>query len=399
MRGSDMARALVLGGAGFIGYHLTRLLAGQGAERVVIVDNLSRGQLDEELTGLLDTSSNVVLHTCDLTDARSYDGLDGPFDHVYLLAGVVGVRNVQDAPARVLRTNTAILLNSMDWLAKAGCGRLLFASTSEAYAGSVELGVAPVPTDETAPLCIRDIQHPRSTYALTKMLGEAFVTHCARQQGFESVIVRFHNVYGPRMGMSHVVPELMQRIYKMMNPLPVYGLEQTRAFCYVTDAVRACASLMTCRLAGPEIVNVGNDREQVSIEELAQKLMKVTGFHPAIQRLPAPEGGVTRRCPDIRKLRALTGYTPLVDLEQGLALTWKWYSQRFTAPTLTLPREAGEGNKNLPRFAGEGNKNPLASQGREMRIPPRFAGEGNENPSSLRGGGNKNHLPREAGEG
>lgn len=326
-----MARALLLGGAGFIGYHLARRLAEDRSCQVTIVDNLSQGQVDRDLGTLLEGQQSIAFHRADLTDARAWDSLGGPYDQVYLLAGVVGVRNVQGSPRRVLRDNTAIILNTLDWLARAGCGRLLFASTSEVYAGSVELGMAPVPTGEDVPLAVQDVQQPRATYAITKMLGEASVTHFARDCGAEAVIVRFHNVYGPRMGFRHVVPELMQRIHQRMDPLPVYGLEQTRAFCYISDAVDACLALMECRLPRPEIVNVGNGQEEVTIEGLVRLLCDVTGYHPTVQPMPAAPGSVGRRCPDTRKLHALTGFRPSVDLARGLALTWQWYRQYLDA--------------------------------------------------------------------
>ena len=333
-----MTKALVLGGAGFVGYHIIKHLVENRPGEVVIVDDLSRGQLDQDLNDLLGRYPSIQLQTADLVDENVYDGLGGPFEQVYLLAGVVGVSNVQNAPARVLSTNIAIISNTLHWLAKMGCGRLLFVSTSEAYADSVKLGLAPVPTSENVPLSIADIQSARSTYALTKMLGESAVTHFAKEFGFEALIVRLHNVYGPRMGMSHVVPEVIERINRRMDPLPVYGVTQTRAFCYVSDAVKACLSLMDCQLDGPQIVNVGNDQEEVSIGELVQTLFRVSGFHPQIQVLPSAPGGVSRRLPDIGKLRALTGFRPEVNLAEGLALTWHWYHKRLDSEE--APRSA-----------------------------------------------------------
>jgi UDP-glucose 4-epimerase/UDP-glucuronate decarboxylase len=230
--------------------------------------------------------------------------------------------------------NTSIILNTLEWIAGVGCERLLFASTSEAYGGSVELGMANVPTDENVPLAFVDIQQPRTTYGLTKTLGESFVTHYSNEYGFDAVIVRFHNVYGPRMGFSHVVSELMERIFQQMNPLPVYGLDQTRAFCYVEDAVRACATLMERQFDGPQIVNIGNDSEEVAIRVLLEKMLKVTNFSPQIEDHPHAVGGVARRCPDISKLRALTGFEPQVYLENGLSQTWEWYRARLNERTI-----------------------------------------------------------------
>ena len=324
-----MARTLVLGGAGFIGYHLVRHLAESGQDRVTVVDNLSRGRLDRDMEQLLADHPQVELTTGDLTVPGTFGEIRGSFDRVYLLAGIVGVRNVEADPARVLQANTAIIMNTLEWIRQEGCGRLMFASTSETYAGSVESGIAPVPTAEEAPLAILDIQHPRYCYALTKMLGEAAVTHYSRKYSFEAAIVRYHNVYGPRMGFDHVIPELMERIYQRRDPMPVYGLDQTRAFCYVTDAVEASVALMECRIEGCEIVHVGNGNEEIAVGELLQKLLETEGFHPTVQPLPAPSGAVARRCPDISKLSALTEFQPRVGIDQGLVLTWDWYRERL----------------------------------------------------------------------
>lgn len=324
-----MARVLILGGAGFIGYHLALHHSITCRDQVTLVDNLARGRLDQDLEHLLAPEGRAELVTADLTDPTSYDYLDGRFDLVYLLAGIVGVRNVESGPARVIHTNVSIILNTLEWLSRVGCGRLLFASTSEVYAGSVELGLAPVPTSEEVPLAIVDVQHPRATYGLSKMLGEAAVSHYSRSSGFEAVIVRYHNIYGPRMGYDHVIPELMQRISRALDPLPVYGLDQTRAFCYVADAVQASQQLMRCPLDDCQVVHVGNDQEEVTIRGLTDKLLDVTEFHPSIEPLPAPSGAVSRRCPDTSKLRALTGFHADVNLDQGLALTWEWYRQEL----------------------------------------------------------------------
>ena len=324
-----MAKVLVLGGAGFIGYHLVKRLAENLDHRITLVDNLSRGELDPALDEVLAKYPRVELVTGDLSAPDTLGRIGSPFDMVYLLAGMVGVRNVESDPAKVIHTNVTIILNTLEWVRKVGCGRLLFASTSETYAGSVSLGVAPIPTAENVPLAVLDVQHPRFSYAISKLLGEAAVTHYARTYGFEAVIVRYHNVYGPRMGFDHVIPELIERICQGQDPLQVYGLEQTRAFCYVTDVVEASQALMGCRLDGCELVHVGNDREEITIKELLSKLLDVADFHPEILALPAPSGAVNRRCPDITKLRALTGFEPAVDIASGLAHTWGWYRQKL----------------------------------------------------------------------
>ena len=324
-----MTRVLVLGAAGFIGAHLLHAVAESGDHSITAVDNLSRGKADESFTSLLDQHANIAFVKADLTDRRSFDRLNEWYDQVYLLAGVVGVRNVERDPARVLCTNTTIILNTLEWLRRKGCGRLMFSSTSEVYAGSVELGMAGVPTPEGVPAAFIDVQHTRYAYAISKLHGEAAVTHYARSAGFEAVILRYHNIYGPRMGFDHVVPELMERSFRRVDPFPVYGWEQTRSFCYVSDAVDASLAVMNVPISDREIVHVGNGREEIKIGDLTNKILDLVDFHPTVKTLPAPSGGVSRRCPDVEKLYALTGFRAQVSLDEGLARTWDWYRQHL----------------------------------------------------------------------
>src|ERR671934_267969 len=115
-------------------------------------------------------------------------------------------------------------------------------------------GLAPVPTGEDVPLVIEDAGAPRAAYAISKIAGEAAVRHAGRARGLRWVIGRFHNVYGPRMGADHVIPELSLRALSGEDPFRVWGAEQYRAFCYVDDAVEAMLRLMDCPDAAGEIV-------------------------------------------------------------------------------------------------------------------------------------------------
>ncbi|MGH7356554.1 MAG: NAD-dependent epimerase/dehydratase family protein [Candidatus Rokuibacteriota bacterium] len=317
-----MARALILGGAGFVGYHLATRLAGEGYA-VTLVDDLSRGRRDPELAALR-ARPGVEWLEADLTRPSALDPLRGGWDHVYLLAAVVGVRNVTADPARVIRVNTAIVLNVLDWLADRGA-TLFFASTSETYAGGVAAGGLPVPTPEDVPLSIPDIREPRFAYAASKIVGEAAVLHTARARGFRAVVGRLHNVYGPRMGADHVIPEVALRALRREDPFRVWGGGQHRAFCHVADAVEAIVRLVGAEAAWGQVVNVGNDAEETRIDDLVGLVLRVAGVAPRLERLPAPPGSVDRRCPDLGRLRALTGFTPKVSLEAGVRETFEWY--------------------------------------------------------------------------
>ena len=318
---SATPRALILGGAGFIGGHLARRLADEG-QALTLVDDFSRGRRDAELDAL-QARPNVACVERDLTRPDALADVGGEWTHVYMLAAVVGVRNVEQDPARVVRVNSLALLHLLDWLP--GRGEVLFfASTSETYAGGVLAGTVPVPTPEDVPLSIPDITAPRFAYAASKLLGEAAVIHGARARDLRVVVGRFHNVYGPRMGADHVVPELALRAWRREDPYRVYGAEQRRAFCHVADAVEAVTRLVTTPAAWGSIVNIGNDTE-TRIEDLAALVLRATDFHPRLERLPAPAGSVPRRCPDLTRLRRLTGFDPKVSLEDGVRETVTWY--------------------------------------------------------------------------
>ena len=317
-----MARALVLGGAGFVGAHLAARLADEG-HAVTLVDDLSRGQADATLTALR-ARPGVRFEQADLTVPGALSALPREWDQVYMLAAVVGVRNVERDPARVVRTNTLALMTVLDWLPAAG-ETLFFSSTSEVYAGSVARGLVPVPTPEDIPLVIAEPAAPRAAYAISKLSGEAAVIHAGRARGLRWVIGRYHNVYGPRMGADHVIPEMALRAIRREDPFRVYGARQRRAFCHVADAVEATVRLTTTEAALGQVVNIGNDGDETVIEDLAALVVRRAGYAPALERLPAPAGSPDRRCPDLTRLRALTGLTPKVSLESGVAETLDWY--------------------------------------------------------------------------
>jgi UDP-glucose 4-epimerase/UDP-glucuronate decarboxylase len=318
-----VSRALILGGGGFIGYHLARRLADEGGHAITLVDDLSRGRMDPELAALVDRPA-VRFIPGDLTDRAMWAALPHGWDQVYLLAAVVGVRHAERDPLRVIRVNTLVVLELLEWL-RPDDGALFFASTSEAYAGGVASGSLPVPTPETVPLSVADIANPRFSYAASKIVGEAAVIHGAPVRGVPFVVGRFHNVYGPRMGADHVIPELALRALDGTDPFAVFGPEQERAFCHVRDAVEAVTRLLATPAAHGQVVNIGNDEEITRIGDLAALILKVAEVTPRVEARPAPRGSVPRRCPDLGRLRALTGLRPRVPLDDGVRETFAWY--------------------------------------------------------------------------
>lgn len=315
-------RALVTGGAGFVGMHLCRALLRDGWE-VVVVDDLSRSGRDAPLVDLLD---HVQLIEHDLSEPLSeVAGLGTDYRAVYHLAAMVGVARVAAEPARVLRTNLQGTANVADWCARVGPETLLFSSTSEIGDGAVQVGLVDLPAPESAPAVFATPLLPRTAYAVSKLAGELLVAHTCQPAGIRVRIARFHNVYGPRMGHHHVIPELIGRIAAGQDPLEVFGFEQRRAFCHVDDAVWAVRSLVDHPTAEVVLANVGNDTEETVIGELARMLLDRLGVDVPVAPVPAPAGSPARRLPDLGVLRGLTGYEPTVPLARGLDDCVSWH--------------------------------------------------------------------------
>ncbi|MEU6912257.1 NAD-dependent epimerase/dehydratase family protein [Streptomyces olindensis] len=315
-------KTLITGGAGFIGLHLARRLAA--TRDVTLLDDFSRGRSDTALSDLL---GRVELVEHDLTTPVPDGLLADDYAEVYHLAAVVGVAESNDNPRRVLRTNLLTTVHLLDWLSGLTGATLCFASSSEAYAGSVEAGLAAVPTAEDVPLMLPDPTVARSSYGFSKIAGEVLCRTYARAHGFPLRMVRFHNVYGPRMGYDHVIPQFVERLLSGADPFEIHGADQTRAFCHVDDAVEAIIALTALPAKEPLLVNIGNDEEEIRIRDLARKVFDTLGRHPAVDVHPAPPLSPVRRLPDIARLRELTGYRPKVGLDEGLRRTCAWYAE------------------------------------------------------------------------
>lgn len=323
-----MSRILITGGAGFIGFSLARRLSRDPANSIVIVDNLTRGEIDSELQEFL-KKDNIQFQKGDLTKQDFFFGLDNNFDYVYHLAGIVGVKNVVDNPDKVLYVNAVATLNIFDYLKKArNLKRVFFSSTSEVYSGTLNYMDIPVPTNEIVPLIVADIKKPRTTYALSKIYGEAIGFIFGAKYSIPVTIGRFHNVYGPRMGFSHVIPELFVKIANN-DVVELFSPSHTRAFCFVEDAVEMMIKLSENKNSIGEVFHIGNCKEEIKMKQLAELIAKVCGRSVVINNGPNTPGSPARRCPDTTKIRKLTGFEPQVSLEDGLGITYEWYKNKL----------------------------------------------------------------------
>ena len=317
-----MKKVLITGAAGFIGAHLAKRLLVEDYQ-IDLVDNFVRGKNDSYLKELT-AEPKVKLLNRNLLQPDALDDLGNDYLFIYHLAAIIGVANVLNRPYAVLKDNAAMMVTMLSFAKRQKrMERFVFTSTSEVYAGTLQNFTLPVPTSESTPLALTDVTHPRTSYMLSKIYGEAI----CQQADVPFTIIRPHNIYGPRMGMAHVIPELLQKAFYAHNNggLEVFSVDHKRTFCYVDDAVemlKRAAELSGCR---GQTLNIGNQEPEITIGELAKLILKTVDKDMPIKPLPVTPGSPMRRCPDMTKTIELTGYNTRVGLEQGIQQTFQWY--------------------------------------------------------------------------
>jgi UDP-glucose 4-epimerase len=309
-------RALITGGAGFIGSHLAERLLGEGGE-VAILDNLSTGRL-ENIQGLRG-HPKLQFVKGDIRDTSLVQLLAAECDVIFHLAAAVGVQLIADDPVRTIETNIGGTETVLAIANKFG-RRILIASTSEVYGKSEN-----IPFREEDDIVLGSTSVSRWSYACSKAIDEFLGQAYYQQYGLGVVIARFFNTIGPRQTGRYgmVVPRFVQWALKD-EPICIYGTGvQSRCFCYVQDVVDAIIDLMRCDEAVGQVFNVGSS-EEVSIKQLADRVIELTGSRSAQEFIPyevaygRPIEDMMRRVPCTERIRDLIGWKPKTDLEQTL---------------------------------------------------------------------------------
>ena len=310
-------KALITGGAGFVGSHLAEALLARGDE-VYALDNLSTGSIEniEHLKGhkLFHYTVESVMNepvTAELVDR---------VDVVFHLAAAVGVRLIVESPVNTIETNvhgTEMLLK----LANKKKKKVMVASTSEVYGKSNV-----VPFSEDNDLVLGPTSKGRWSYACSKAIDEFLALAYFKEKRLPVVVVRLFNTVGPRQTGRYgmVIPNFVKQAL-LGRPITVFGDgRQSRCFTYVSDVVGQLVALAEEERAVGEVFNVGNDREEISILDLARRVKARAASKGEIVLVPydqAYEEGfedMQRRVPDLAKLRSLTGYQPQVQLDEIL---------------------------------------------------------------------------------
>lgn len=325
---NDKKNVLVMGGAGFIGFNLIAYLVAESNYSITVADNFFRGKLDNVFKDFIE-KNDIKLINSDFSDKKSFSLLDDYYDQCYMLASIVGVETALNNPSEVIRVNTLLTINTLEWAKNNRVGKFIYTSTSENYAGSVKNFGYKVPTSEDVPVAISDITQSRFSYAASKILAESAFINYSSEYDFDCVILRYHNVYGPRMGFKHVIPNLVERfMVDKENPFKMYGHSHTRSFCYVSDAIEATVKAMEDTSSNKKIYHIGTE-EEVTIENLIKAIGKIFNFTGRYVPEDAHEGSINRRCPDISRAKKDFGYEPKVLLKDGLKITIKWYIDHF----------------------------------------------------------------------
>jgi UDP-glucose 4-epimerase len=296
-------KILITGGAGFIGSSLAEYLLEKTTAEVVVVDNFLTGRKEN-----LPHSDRFRFINADANESDAIASIFQTFgfDYVFHYAAVVGVKRTLDNPVMVLDDLQGIR-NVLTLCKNTGVKRVFYASSSEVYGEPVHM-----PQHEhTTPL------NSRLPYAVVKNAGESFCRSYYQEYGLEYTIFRFFNTYGPKQSPDFVVSRFIDAALEN-KPLTIYGDGlQTRTFCYVTDNLEATMNCLLKNMFIDDVVNIGNDQE-LSVLELAGTIKSITGSKSEIVHLPPlAEGDMTRRQPDIGKMRQLLN-RPHTSLEEGI---------------------------------------------------------------------------------
>jgi dTDP-glucose 4,6-dehydratase len=314
-RGPVWNRAVVTGGAGFLGNHLCRSLLAAGTE-VVCVDNFLTSSASR--LQALRAEPGFSFHQADVT-AGPLDGIvDGDVDLIVHLASPASPIDYHRHPLATLEVGSSGTRNALELAAKTGA-RFVLTSTSEVY-GDPEVS----PQDESYHGNVNPVG-PRSVYDEAKRFAEAMTAAHQRAGTVDAGIVRIFNTYGPGMRPDdgRVVPTFACQALRG-EPLTVTGDgSQTRSLCHVEDTVRGILALAASDLTGP--VNIGNP-DEATVLQIAERIIALAGSSSPIAHIPFPEDDPLTRCPDITLARQKLGWEPRIGWEEGLSGTLAWFA-------------------------------------------------------------------------
>jgi UDP-glucose 4-epimerase len=314
-----MAKFLITGGAGFIPSSMADKLLQDEKNEVVLVDNLLTGRKEN-----IPTSPRAKFIKCDVNHYNDIAPImtSYQFDYVFHYAAVVGVQRTLDNPVMVLKDIDGIE-NILDLCKNTGVKRVFYSSSSEVYGEPVVL-----PQNEhTTPL------NSRLPYAIVKNVGEAYCKSYYQEYGLDYTVFRFFNTYGPKQSPDFVMSKFLQAALQNRD-ITLYGDGlQSRTFCYIDDNLDACLTTLYNEDYKNDVYNIGND-VVITIKELAETIIELTGSSSRIVHLPPlKDGDMTKRQPDISRMRELLKRDLLPYREGILKVLQAWNARQATQPS------------------------------------------------------------------
>jgi dTDP-glucose 4,6-dehydratase len=312
-------RAVITGGAGFLGSHLCDYMVEKGWD-VLCLDNL--------ITGSEANIAHLIRHQCFRFihhDVSRFIEVAGPVDAVLHFASPASPPDYLKFPIQTLKVGALGAHNCLG-LALAKKAKFLMASTSECYG---DPDVSPQPESYWGHV---NPVGPRGVYDEAKRFSEAITMAYHRYHGVDTRIVRIFNTYGPRMRLNdgRALPNFLHQAL-VGEPITVYGDgKQTRSFCYVSDLIDGIYRLLESNEHEP--VNIGNPHE-ITILEFAERVRALVGATAPIVFHPLPQDDPKQRCPDIAKARRILHWEPKINLEEGLRITYDYFKQKVETPS------------------------------------------------------------------
>jgi dTDP-glucose 4,6-dehydratase len=323
MRSDELARRfegrhiLITGGAGFIGSHITERLMTNC--KITLYDNLRRDSV-----GWLQLPKNVHLTKSDVLDLASLKRVVKDADIIFHLAAIAGITAVTKSPITTMKINLIGTYNLLQAIEETNpqIERLVLASTSEVYGKYSFLG------SELSLTSQGPVSEPRWVYATSKLAAEHMAHSYFLEKRLPVTILRYFNVYGPRQTGESAVHNFIEKAL-MGEPLTIYGDGlQVRSWCYVRDAVEATILAASESQAVGKVLNVGNPKTAITIASLAELVVRLAGSKSKINYVPKDFADVELRIPDITQARKVLGYSPKVDLQEGIQRTIRWFKKK-----------------------------------------------------------------------
>ncbi len=326
------SKVLLTGAAGFLGAHFCHFFSNlndklNSNHKIIIyaLDNFIRGK-PLWIETFIKRNDFEIIDT-DIIKTKTFPNVD----YIIHAASVASPIFYRQKPIETMDANVIGLRNLLDHAKNSPCKSFLFFSTSEIYGDPDEFNI---PTKEEYRGYVSSIG-PRASYDESKRYGETLCVNFFKQYGVPVKIVRPFNNYGPGMSLNdgRVVSDFFQNIIKNQNLELFSDGKSTRTFCYVADAINAYLLVLLSKHDG-HVFNVGNPKPEISIEDLAKKIIQITNTNLVINKIKNSDieyltDNPKRRCPDITKISKMLGFKPLISLEKGLLKSYRFYLENY----------------------------------------------------------------------